>query len=238
VADQHHQQTKFAPQRRQEGITGALGEIWNEVSCIGKETTVFANIRRIAALSALLLTSAAVLAQSNAVTLLSAGGYILVMRHAHAPTERPAGDQIESGNTAGERQLDAAGKEQALMIGREWKTRGIRIGVIHSSPTFRAVQTARLLGFTQVQMHDELGDGGISMAAQATGERGVTWLQARVSEAPPPGTNTLLITHAPNIAAALGDDFKDMTDSEVAVLRPDGKGGFTLLGRIKPAAWR
>jgi phosphohistidine phosphatase SixA len=169
---------------------------------------------------------------------LRGGGYVIVMRHAHSPAEPPAAGQADPANKTGERQLDAAGKAQAEAIGRALKALGVPIGPVYSSPTFRALQTARLMGFAKPQALAELGDGGASMAASAAGKAGTAWLKAKAGEAPPAGKDALIITHGPNLVLAFGDGLKDMGDGEAAVLRPDGKGGFTLAGRIKPDAWK
>jgi phosphohistidine phosphatase SixA len=199
-------------------------------------------LRRLLAAFALLLLPAAGLAQNPAaggdlVAALRGGGYVIVMRHAHAPAEPPAPSQADPANRTGERQLDAAGREQAQAIGRRLKALGVPIGPVYASPTFRALQTARLMGFDTPQARSELGDGGASMAASAAGQAGTAWLKAKAGETPPPAQDALLITHGPNIALAFGDGFKDMGDGEAAVFHPDGHGGFTLAGRIKPEGW-
>jgi phosphohistidine phosphatase SixA len=179
----------------------------------------------------------AALAQGDLIAALRGGGYVIVMRHAHSPAQPPPAGQADPDNKTGERQLDAAGKDQAQAIGRSLKARGIPVGPVFSSPTFRALQTARLMGFERPEARSELGDGGASMAASAAGQAGTAWLKSEAGAAPPQGRDTLLITHGPNIALAFGDGFKDMADGEAAVFRPDGKGGFTLAGRIKPDGW-
>ena len=181
--------------------------------------------------------AAPTLAQGDLVAALRGGGYVIVMRHAHSPAEPPATGQADPRNETGERQLDAAGKAQALAIGRRFEALAIPIGPAYSSPTFRALETARLLGVANAQARSELGDGGASMAASAAGQAGTAWLKAKAGEAPPPGKDTLIITHGPNIVLAFGDGFKDLGDGEAAVFRPDGKGGFTLAGRIQPDGW-
>jgi phosphohistidine phosphatase SixA len=189
------------------------------------------------ALTLLVLTGVPVRAQNDLIAALRGGGYVIVMRHAHSPAEPPAAGQVDPDNTTGERQLDAAGKEQAQAIGRRLKARGIPVGPVYSSPTFRALQTARLMGLAKPQSRSELGDGGASMAASASGQAGTAWLKAKAAEAPPHGKDALIITHGPNIALAFGDSLKDMGDAEAAVFSPDGKGGFTLAGRIRPDGW-
>ena len=194
--------------------------------------------QRFAAAAALLaLVAVPAAAQGDLVAALRGGGYVIVMRHAHAPFEPPVAGQAEADNATGERQLDPAGKAQAEAIGGRLKSDGIPVGPVYASPTFRALQTARLMGFARPQARAELGDGGASMAASASGQAGAAWLKAKAAEPPPPGKDALVITHGPNIALAFGDDFKGMGDGEAAVFHPDGRGGFTLAGRIKPDGW-
>jgi phosphohistidine phosphatase SixA len=192
---------------------------------------------RLFAALALLLLAAPAQAQGDLVSALRGGGYVIVMRHAHSPAEPPAAGHADPANNTGERQLDAAGQAQARAIGRRLKVLNIPIGPVYASPTFRALQTARLMGFEQPQARGQLGDGGASMAVSAAGQAGTAWLKAKAGEAPPRGRDALIITHGPNIVLAFGDGFKDMGDGEAAVFRPDGRGGFTLAGRVRPDGW-
>ena len=193
--------------------------------------------RLVAACALLALAGVPAAAQGDLISALRNGGYVIVMRHAHAPTEPPAVGQADPNNKTGERQLDVAGREQAQTIGRRFMARAIPVGPVYSSPTFRALQTAQLMGFAKPEARSELGDGGASMAAGAAGQAGTAWLEAKAGEAPPPGKDAIVITHGPNIVLAFGDGFKDMADGEAAVFRPDGRGGFALVGRVRPDGW-
>ncbi|MGZ3370806.1 MAG: histidine phosphatase family protein [Caulobacteraceae bacterium] len=193
--------------------------------------------RLVATLALFAMGAVPALAQGDIVSALRGGGYVVVMRHAHAPGEPPAAGQADPDNRAGERQLDSVGKAQAQAIGQRLAAQRIPIGPVYSSPTFRALETARLMGVSKPETRNELGDGGASMAAGAAGQAGTAWLRARAGEAPPPGRDVIVITHGPNIVLAFGDGLKDMADGEAAVFRPDGKGGFSLVGRIKPDGW-
>jgi phosphohistidine phosphatase SixA len=179
------------------------------------------------ALALLVLAAPPALARGNLFRALKGGGYVLVMRHAHSPAEPPAAGR--------ERQLDAEGQAQARTIGRAMKVLRLPVGPVYSSPTFRALETARLMGFTMPEARDELGDGGASMATSAAGQAGTAWLKGKAGEPTPPRKDVLIVTHGPNIALAFG--LKDLGDGEAAVFRPDGKGGFTLAGRITPKGW-
>ena len=53
---------------------------------------------------------------------------------------------------------------------------------------------------------------------------------------PPAGTNTVLVSHKPNIMDAFGRDWFDVREGEASVFRPDGNG-YKLVMRIQAADW-
>ena len=163
------------------------------------------------------------------------GGYVLLMRHASSPFEVPAPAAAEPGNTKPERQLDDTGKTVAKAMGEAWRKLGIPVGQVLSSPTFRALQTARLAGLPTPTTYPELGDDGESMKA-LTASAGA-WLKAKVAEPPKGKTDTVIITHIPNVRAAYAAESAGLADSEAMVFRPDGHGGAALVGRIKVETW-
>jgi phosphohistidine phosphatase SixA len=134
-----------------------------------------------------------------------------------------------------ERQLDAAGRRSAADLGAAWKALRIPIGEVWSSPTFRARETVRLAGLAPPRVAPELGDGGRSM--QAAGPERAAWLRAKVSEPPPAGSNRLLVTHLPNLAAAFGAEADGLKDGDAMIFRPEAGGQATMLGRIAIDAW-
>jgi phosphohistidine phosphatase SixA len=168
-------------------------------------------------------------------TALRQGGYVLVMRHTSSPEARPDKAGADPENTNLERQLDQTGRESAHAMGEAIRKLGIPIGEVLSSPTYRALETVRLASFGQARTFPELGDGGQSM--QRITETPAAWLRNRVGEPPRAGTDTLMVTHMPNIVAAFGDSAKGATDGETFVFRPDGKGAAELVARIKVEEW-
>jgi phosphohistidine phosphatase SixA len=171
-------------------------------------------------------------AQSPAGELIRAlrdGGYVLVMRHAHAPRQPPSANEADAGNTGGERELDAAGRESAVAMGEAMRKLGIPLGAVLSSPTFRAMQTARLARFGEPQAVEQLGD-------RATDGRDA-WLRGKAAEAPAAGRNTILVTHAPTVTGAFGETASGMADGELLVLKPDGSGSVEVMGRIRIEEW-
>jgi phosphohistidine phosphatase SixA len=162
------------------------------------------------------------------------GGYVLVMRHASSPREAPSKEVANADNTKLERQLDEAGRRNATAMGEAIRALRIPIGMVLTSPTYRAMETVRLARLDSPAAVNELGDGGQSM--QGITESQAAWLRARVTEAPRAG-NTILVTHQPNLSRAFPDWGPSVADGETVILRPDGKGGAAVLGRIPIEEW-
>lgn len=192
-----------------------------------------------AAICALIMTAAPAMAGQTfsldeLVGRLRQGGYVLVMRHASSPREAPSKEVANGDNTKLERQLDEAGRRDATAMGDAIRALRIPIGVVLTSPTYRALETVRLARLDSPTTANELGDGGQSM--QGITEAQAAWLRARVTEAPRSG-NTILVTHQPNLSRAFPDWGSSVADGEAVILRPDGKGGTAILGRIPIAEW-
>lgn len=165
---------------------------------------------------------------------LQSGGYVIVMRHASSPQTPPAKDAAEPDNTNDERQLDAAGKESAKAMGEALRRLHIPVGEVFSSPTYRALETAKFAQLPTPKTAPELGEHGGNMAQSS--EAQVKWLRDQATHLPS-HTNTILITHYPNITAAFPQEATGIKDGEALVFRPDAKGGTTLVARIPIEDW-
>jgi phosphohistidine phosphatase SixA len=161
------------------------------------------------------------------------GGYVIVMRHASSPRDAPDAKTANKDNTKLERQLDETGRSTAAAMGKAIRDLKIPIGEVLTSPTYRALETIRLAQLPSLKPQEELGDGGQSM--QAVAESQANWLRQRITQLPK-GTNTLLVTHMPNIARAF-PDWGAVADGEAVVVGADGKGGVGPVGRIKIEDW-
>jgi phosphohistidine phosphatase SixA len=170
---------------------------------------------------------------------LQKGGYVIVMRHASSPREAPDKQSANPDNTKPERQLDEAGRKTAIAMGQAIRDLKIPIGSVLSSPTYRALETVRLAQFGVPQTFPELGDNGQSMQGGTPAQ--AAWLQQQVTHFPA-GTNTILVTHFPNITAAFPQWSSGLADGEALIIGPDGKGpddkdGARLVTRIKIEEW-
>ena len=165
---------------------------------------------------------------------LQKGGYVLVMRHASSPREVPDKQAANPDNSKPERQLDEVGRSTAIAMGKALRDLRIPVGDVLSSPTYRALEPARLAQFGAPQTFAELGDNGQSMrggtAAQAE------WLQKQVAHFPT-GTNTIIVTHLPNITGAFPQSASGLADGEALIFGPDAKGMAILVTRVKIDEW-
>jgi phosphohistidine phosphatase SixA len=170
------------------------------------------------------------------ISALRQGGYVLVMRHANSPLMPPDAAHADPGNVAHERQLDDAGCSSARTIGEALRRLHIPIGQVLSSPTYRALETVHLAQFGEPKIYPQLGDSGQSMQSDASGTR-AAWLRAKVAEVPRQHTNTIIVTHSPNITEAFADSAAGLADGEALIFRAYGRGGASLVGRVKIEEW-
>ena len=186
----------------------------------------------------LLLITATAHAQTLAgealVKALRQGGYVIVMRHANSPREVPDKQTANPDNVKPERQLDEVGRATAAAMGKALRDLKIPIGDVFTSPTYRALETIRLAQWANPKPTLELGDNGQSMAGGT--EAQAAWLQKIVAQFPA-GTNTLVVTHFPNLTRAFPQQAAGVEDGEALIFGPDGKGGTKVIARVKIEDW-
>lgn len=167
---------------------------------------------------------------------LRAGGNVILMRHASSPRQPPDSTIAQADNPQLERQLDESGRVSAQDLGNALRHLRIPVGQVLSSPTYRALETVKLAHLGVPITLAELGDSGKSMTADDTGTRGA-WLRAKAAEAPATGTNTVIVTHYPNILEAYPQEATGLADGEALILRPDQRGGTQFIARLKIGEW-
>jgi broad specificity phosphatase PhoE len=154
------------------------------------------------------------------------GGYVLVLRHAQAdPSDEGQQERLRSCSL--QRNLTAAGREQARAIGAAIREQEIPVGDVLTSPMCRTRDTARL-AFGRATVDRRLLSPGV-VGTIEDDDRRARELRAMVDAAPPAGTNTVLVTHTGNIGAALGES---VDEGGMLVYR-----GGRLEGTIEPDDW-
>lgn len=164
---------------------------------------------------------------------LKEGGHVIYLRHAQ--TERDYADQVEAvlGDCGTQRVLSAAGWAQAKSIGSAIAALDIPVGDVISSEYCRAWQTADL-AFGRFEMTDKLNFApaeDYSDADIALMRAGVAPLLSQVPET----GNLVIVGHDDPFEAATG--IYPEPQGVAYVVRPDGNGGFEVMGRIGPDDW-
>ena len=160
-------------------------------------------------------------AQSEAEILIAAmqdGGKVVYLRH--AATNQHEIDTGRLGDRAGQRNLSAAGIQQARDLGPAFRTLRIPLDDILASPVFRARDTAELaFGADRITVTLDL------VADEYAGPqlRPMIDAIARLLRTPPkPGTNRLLIGHRTPLEMVTGSRFSDsvLPEGAMAVFAP------------------
>jgi broad specificity phosphatase PhoE len=166
---------------------------------------------------------------------LRAGGHVILIRHGATFGDQADTDPLNFENIAAQRQLNDKGKALAKSFGDALRQAGVPIGKVYTSKYNRAYETATLAGFTDVEKTADLTAGGIIVSPDEDGRRAEA-LRKMLATTPKPGTNTLLVTHKPNILDALGKDWFDVGEGEASIFRPEN-GKYVLVARLQMTDW-
>jgi hypothetical protein len=162
--------------------------------------------------------------EAHAIAELQQGGHVVYLRHA-ARFGGPR-DKLDRWSSAAQfadcrsqRNLTPQGQEQAREIGAYWRALRIPVQRVIASAQCRTRDTA-ILAFGTTAVDPRLFD--------------VNFVRQLTQEPVPPGTNTVIV----------GSDFQlryltgiDLDYAEAALLKPDGKGGITVVARLDLDDW-
>jgi broad specificity phosphatase PhoE len=144
-------------------------------------------------------------------------------------------DPLNLDNVAKQRQLSERGRQQARDLGTAFKTLQIPIGQVYTSRFYRAVETGRLVSSKEVITTADVSEGGQVVTPIENDRRAAAFRQL-VATPPAPGTNTLIVSHKPNILDAFGKDWFDVREGEASVFRPEA-GKYVLVGKLQATEW-
>jgi phosphohistidine phosphatase SixA len=157
---------------------------------------------------------------------LRTGRAALLLRHALAPgTGDPAEFRLD--DCATQRNLSAAGREQARAIGERLRAQGIAQAEVYSSQWCRCLETARLLDLGSVTALPALN----SLFGDRAGGGAQTAALRDFLSAGPRAAPVVLVTHQVNIAALTGQGARS---GEIVVVALPFEGEGSVLGRIPP----
>jgi phosphohistidine phosphatase SixA len=166
---------------------------------------------------------------------LRAGGLVLVVRHGATFTDRADTDPLNFDNVAAQRNLNDNGKALAKSFGDALRQAGVPIGKVYTSKYNRAYETALIAGFPDIEKTADLTEGGLIVSPNENNRRAEAF-RKMLAVAPKDHSNTIIITHQPNIVAALGKDWFDVKEGETSIFRP-ADGGYKLVARIQMNEW-
>ena len=164
---------------------------------------------------------------------LAGGGFVIYFRHADTgPAYVEQGVDLKHCET--QRNLNDNGREEARLIGAQFKLLKVPVGEVLASEFCRCKETADL-AFARYKLEPMLT--GVSRSAEAgpRREQAIAALKKMLAAPPAQGTNTVLVSHGYNLWDAEG--FHLGTQGEAAIYKPDGKGGFALVARVLPREW-
>jgi phosphohistidine phosphatase SixA len=174
-------------------------------------------------------------ANKDIAQMLRAGGFIIVVRHGATFPDRADTDPLNFGNVAAQRNLNDKGKVLAKAFGDAVRLVGIPVGKVYTSKYNRAYETAVIAGFKDIEKTTDLTEGGLVVSPNENNRR-IEAFHKMLGTAPQPGTNTILITHKPNIVDGLGKDWFDVKEGEASLFRPEN-GSYKLVVRVQMEEW-
>ena len=166
---------------------------------------------------------------------LRAGGLVIVVRHGATFADQADTDPLNFENIAAQRNLNDKGKTLAKAFGDALRQAGIPVGEVYTSKYNRAYETAVIAGLKNIEKTADLTEGGLVVSPNENNRR-IEAFHRMLGTAPKPGTNTILITHKPNIVDALGKDWFDVKEGEASLFRPEN-GSYKLLARVQMDEW-
>ena len=166
---------------------------------------------------------------------LRSGGLVIVLRHGATRTDQVDAEPVDFDNFSAQRNLSDKGKAAATAFGEALRQVGAPVGKVYTSQFNRAYETATLAGFKDIAKTPDLTYTGPSKSPEVNSSRTEAFRKL-LGAAPSPGTNTVLVTHAPNIIAALGPDWSEVKEGEASIFRP-ANGNYTLLARVQIDDW-
>jgi len=166
---------------------------------------------------------------------LRAGDLVMVVRHGATFPDKADTDPLNFDNIAAQRNLSDKGKTLAKAFGDALRQAAVPVGKVYTSKYNRAYETAVIAGFKDIEKTTDLTEGGLIVSPNENNRRAEAF-RKMIGTAPAPHTVTILITHQPNIIAALGKDWFDVREGEASIFRP-GDGGYKLVARVQMDEW-
>jgi hypothetical protein len=156
-----------------------------------------------------------------------AGGLVIVLRRGATFPDQADTDPPNFDNIAAQRNLNDKGNALRQV--------GVPVGKVYTSKYNRGYEIAVLAGFKNIEKTADLTEGGLVVLPNENNRRAEAF-RVLLATLPQAGTDTVLVTHYPNIIAALGKDWFDVKEGEASIFRLEN-GSHKLLARIQMDEW-
>jgi broad specificity phosphatase PhoE len=166
---------------------------------------------------------------------LRAGGNVILVRHGATFANQADTDPLHLDNIAAQRMLNDKGKAAARSFGEALRAAAIPVGEVYTSKFNRAYETAVLAGLKNIETSTDISEGGLVVTTDENNRRAAA-LKKMLAAAPKAGTNTIIITHRPNILDALGKDWFDVKEGEASIFHVEN-GSARLVARVQMDEW-
>ena len=155
---------------------------------------------------------------------------MLYMRHTSTDFSQNDANSRSFEDCANQRNLTDKGREEAHDVGRHIKRLGIPVGTVLASPFCRTLETARL-AFGKATPMPEVRGG----PARPEDPKRYEGLRKLLSSLVPGGENLVISSHGNPFHAVAGPPY--LAEGEIAVVRPEREGRFTVVARIRLQDW-
>jgi len=172
---------------------------------------------------------------ANLLQTLRAGGNVILVRHGATFSNQADTDPLHLENVDAQRKLNDKGKAAAKTFGEALREAAIPVGAVYTSRFNRAHETAVLAGFKDIETTLDVSEGGLVVTTDENNRRAAA-LKKMLGTAPKAGTNTVIITHRPNILDALGKDWFAVKEGEASIFHVEN-GGYRLVARVQMDEW-
>jgi phosphohistidine phosphatase SixA len=160
------------------------------------------------------------------------GGLVIYFRHGLTEPTGSSDEAADLASCATQRNLSAAGREQATQIGKAFRALAIPVGTVTTSPFCRCKDTA-LLAFGRFSVSRDLYFA-LGTDAAETG-RFAQSLRGMLSTPPAKQTNAVIVSHTANLREAAG--LWPKPEGVAYIFRPLPEGKFEAIATVLAEDW-
>ncbi len=161
------------------------------------------------------------------------GGYVLYMRHGNTNNDLPDQPNLKLDDCSTQRPLNDEGRAVVTQVGQAIAKARLPVGDVWVSPMCRAKESAQLAFGDKAQVDNLLMYTSLMTTVQKQPILANT--RRLLSEPVAPGTNRVVVAHAPNLADLMG--FFVKPEGTVVVISPLGDRQFRYVASIHPQHW-